>query len=105
LDVEKEINDLKERLTVIERPLVNLRLLVTQGNLRGSSKKIAASLPLIEPVHNCGNPDCEGNGCTRYGERLPCYTAWRAELDAYNRLKKAVTARDFPALSQWFFSN
>jgi hypothetical protein len=91
LDVDKEINDLKERLTVIERALVNLRLLVTQGNLRGASKKIAAGLPLVEPVHNCGDPDCDGQGASksRNGEFLPCRKPWVDEMVAYYRLKKA----------------
>lgn len=91
MDTEKEINDLKERLTVIERALVNLRLLVTQGNLRGASKKIAAALPLVEPVHNCDDPDCDKNGfsLSRLGTYLPCRAPWIAEMEAYNRLKRA----------------
>jgi hypothetical protein len=48
-------------------------------------------LTLEEPVHDCGDPDCDGHGHSksRLGEVLPCRKAWIDELEAYNRIKKA----------------
>ena len=58
-----DVKDLKEQMLTLQQGFMNLRLLVTRGNLRGASKKIAADLNLRgtpAPVNDCAK--CGGTG-------------------------------------------
>jgi len=88
--LEKEIAAIKEQIGDMQRGFVNLRAMVQTSNLRGATKRIAASTALTEPAHNCGDLDCDGKGHSksRLGESLPCRAAWTEELHQYHQLTK-----------------
>ena len=85
--LEKEIAAIKEQIGDIQRGFVNLRAMVQTSNLRGATRRIVADINLVEPVHNCGNPDCDGQGHSksRLGELLPCRAAWMEEMHRYHQ--------------------